>query len=73
MSGKEFKSRLIIANDMADKFFKNCKTPTDLEQDKDVIECLLKAFDLKTPGSKEEKEFYFNIFLISICIREYAW
>mgnify|MGYP001025347912 CR=1 FL=1 len=63
MAGKdnEFKSRLLIANDMADKFFANCKTPNDLEQDKDVIECFLKAFDLTTPGSKEEKEFYFDI------------
>jgi len=57
----EFKSRLLVANDMADKFFANCKTPNDLEQDKDVIECFLKALDVTTHGSKEEKEFYSDI------------
>jgi len=57
----EFKSRLLVANDMADKFFANCKTLNDFEQDEAVVGCFLKAFDVTTPGSKEEKEFYFDI------------
>lgn len=60
---KEYEKRIKRANDAADEFFNVIRKTGNmemLENDNEIKELYLKAFDVVGEASEEEKDFYFN-------------
>lgn len=60
---KKYKERMKCADDAAEQFFKLAQKPGNigmLQNDSEIRELYLKAFDIISNASEEEKDFFFN-------------